>query len=106
MDLFHVEPEMASLLQELGGGDMPNFAELHEDPSSDAQIELYVYTCFLTCMRTGSVEHLDKALQRAEGWVVVANDHPNYARRREIFDRILHWKWQLEALESRGKRLV
>lgn len=86
MEMFHVEPEMASSLHDISDEDLHSFAEL-QDPADDAQIELFIYTCFLVFTRTGSMEYLERAIQRAEGWAVVtANDHPDRARRSEILD--------------------
>jgi hypothetical protein len=87
MEMFHVEQEMASSLHDISNEELRSFAELHEDPADDAQIELYIYTCFLVFTRTGSMEYLERAIQRAEGWVAVtADDHPGRARRSEILD--------------------
>ena len=73
------------------------FAMLQEDPINDAQIELLIYTCFLVFMRTISMEHLEQAIQQAEGWVAItAYDHPDQARRTRILDTISDWKCQLE----------
>jgi len=87
MEMFHVEQEMASLLHDISDEELRSFAELHEDPADDAQIELFIYTCFLIFTRTGSMEYLERAIQRAEGWVAVtADDHPERARRAKILD--------------------
>jgi len=87
MEMFHVEPEMATLLHEMSDEDLHAFVELQDDPASDAQIELYISTCFLIFTRTDSVEYLERAIQRAEGWVAVtADDHPRRTHRTEILD--------------------
>ncbi|KAF2786116.1 hypothetical protein K505DRAFT_290268 [Melanomma pulvis-pyrius CBS 109.77] len=87
---FRVEPDMASSLWDMSDEDLRAFAELQEDPTSDVQIELYIYVCLLIFTRTASIEHLDNATNRAERWVALTpNDHPDRARRSEILDRIL-----------------
>ncbi|EJT68018.1 hypothetical protein GGTG_14404 [Gaeumannomyces tritici R3-111a-1] len=47
MELFHIEADMASLLNDMSDEDLHSFAESQEDPASDEQIELYIYACFL-----------------------------------------------------------
>ncbi|KAI3322844.1 hypothetical protein HD806DRAFT_116532 [Xylariaceae sp. AK1471] len=90
MELFSIEAEMASSLNGMSDEDIRSFAELQEDLATDEKIELYIYTCFLTFMRMGSVEHLEQAIQRTEGWVAVTpSDHPDRARRFQIFDTLL-----------------
>ena len=86
-DLFRVEPEMATSLHDMSNEDLCSFAELHEDPVNDVQIELYVFTYFLLFTRTLSMEYLKQAIQRTEGWIAVMGlDHPDRARRFQIFD--------------------
>ena len=87
MGLFCIEPEITSSLQDMNNEDLRSFAELHEDPVNDVQIELYVFTCFLLFKRTLSTEHLQQAIQRMEGWVAVTSpDDPNRGRRFQVFD--------------------
>jgi hypothetical protein len=90
MDIFHIEPEMAALLNGMSDEEIRAFADTQEDPASDAQIELFIYICFLIFTRTASMDYLNQAIQRAEGWVAVtADDHPQCARRSEILDAML-----------------
>lgn len=87
MELFRVEPEMATLLHNISNEDLCSFAELHEDPVNDVPIELYVFTFFFLFTRTRITKYLEQAIQRAEGWAVVtAADHPDRSRRIQIFD--------------------
>ena len=89
MELFHIEPEMASLLNDTFDKDLCSLPQLQEDPANDAQNEFFIYTCFLIFTRTGSMEYLERAIQRAEGWVAEsANDHPDRSRRLEILDKL------------------
>jgi len=89
MEVFHIEPEMASLLNDTCDKDLCSLPQIQEDPANDAQKELFVYTCFLIFTRTGSMEYLERAIQRAEGWVAEsANDHPDRSRRLEILDNL------------------
>lgn len=105
MELFHVEAEMASLLEEISDKDLRTFAELQEDPANDTQIELFIYVCFSISMRTGSIEYLRRAIERAEGWLAVSPDsHQDWARRSKILDtlsaRMCEREWELEGLEE------
>jgi hypothetical protein len=89
MEVFHIEPEMASLLNDTCNKDLCTLQQLQEDPANDAQNELFIYICFLIFTRTGSMEYLERAIQRAEGWVAEsANDHPDRTRRLEILDKM------------------
>jgi len=87
MELFHVEPEMSTLFDDMSNEDLCSLAELHEDPVNDVQIELYIFTYFLLFTRTFSAEYLEQAIQRTEGWVAATDlHHPDRARRFQIFD--------------------
>lgn len=90
MEPFRIDPEIITSIYEMSNDDLRSFAQLQdsqEDSASDEQIELHIYTCFLVFMRMRSTEHLKQAIQRAEGWIVVtATDHPDHARRFQIFD--------------------
>ena len=89
-ELFYVEPELIATLYEMSNKDLYSFAELHEDPVNDIQIELYILTYFLLFTRTLSMEYLEQTIQRIEGWVAVTDiDHPDRARRFQILDMML-----------------
>ncbi|KAL8310419.1 hypothetical protein RB597_010314 [Gaeumannomyces tritici] len=99
MELFHIEADMASLLNDMSDEDLHSFAESQEDPASDEQIELYIYTCFLVFKRSASAEHLERAVQRTEGWVAVTpTDHPDRTRRLHIFDMMSAWVRQQRSM--------
>jgi hypothetical protein len=90
MEVFHIEPEMASLLNNTCDEDLCSLPQLQEDRANDAQNELFIYICFLIFTRKGSIEYLERAIQRAEGWVAEsANDHPDRARRLAILDKMI-----------------
>jgi hypothetical protein len=87
MELFRVEEEIASSLPGLTVEELYAFADTIEDPTCDTQIELFIYTCFYIFTRTTSMEYLERAIQRTEGWTaVVAIDHPDRPRRFQILD--------------------
>jgi hypothetical protein len=108
MELLYIEPEIINALYDMNDIEIRSFAELQEDPTSDAQIELFLYTCFLIVKRTKEMEYLEQAIQRAEEWAAVtAYNYPDQARRTMIFNSMFAWKWQLEyALKSITGRLV
>ncbi|KAL8367940.1 hypothetical protein RB599_003723 [Gaeumannomyces hyphopodioides] len=90
MEPFNIEAEIASSLHDMSEDDLRSFAELHEDPENDDQIELHIYTCFLIFTRTRSTEHLEQAIQRTKGWIAVtATDRPDRTRRFHILDMML-----------------
>jgi len=111
---FNIDAEIAFLLNGMSDGDLRSFAELHEDPVSDEQIELYIYTCFLIFTRTRSAESLEQAIQRTEGWIAVtASEHPDRDRRFHIFGMILaemsqeenDWRDGMYDLTTLGRRI-
>ncbi|KAF2675633.1 hypothetical protein K458DRAFT_212328, partial [Lentithecium fluviatile CBS 122367] len=92
MEMFHVEPEMATLFHSMSNEDLCSLAELQEDPGNDVPIELYIFTYFLLFTRTFSANYLERAIQRTQRWVAVTGlDHPDRARRFQILDRMLAW---------------
>jgi tetratricopeptide (TPR) repeat protein len=108
IELFNVEVEMATLLQEMSNEELHSFAELHEDPANDDQIELYIYTCFFIFTRTHSMEHLRQAIGRMEGWIAeVPMDHPDRARRFRILDTMSDWMSQVRVISDdvKSKRM-
>ncbi|KAJ0130253.1 Vegetative incompatibility protein HET-E-1 [Fusarium oxysporum f. sp. albedinis] len=70
---FHIDVEMASLLSDMSEEDLRSFAETQEDPISDEQIELYIFSCFFIFQKTCSVEYLERATQRAEEFNTLKN---------------------------------
>jgi len=90
MEPFQVDPEMVTLLGEMSNDDLRSFAELHEDPINEMQIDLCMFAYSLLFTRTRSKEHLEKAAQRAEVRVVVTTlDDPDRARRSELIGTML-----------------
>jgi hypothetical protein len=103
MELFNIDAEITSSLDYMSDADLRSFAELHEDPASDEQIELYIYTCFLIFTKTRSAEPLEQAIQRTEGWIAVTtSDHPDRARRFHILGMMSARMRQLSEMEEVG----
>lgn len=103
MGLFRVEPEIVTSFDEMSD-DLRSFAELHEDPVNDAQIELYVIAHFLLCIRTRSREHLEQAVYRTEGWVAVTDvDDPDRARRLQLLDMISARMYELMDMSDESR---
>lgn len=89
MKLFAIESDMVSSLYDMDDEDLCSFAELHEGPTSDVQVELYICTCFFVFTRTGSMNHLKRAIQQAKRWVTVTpDDDQQHARCSEVFDML------------------
>jgi hypothetical protein len=87
MELFRVEEEIASPFPGLTVEELHAFVDTIEDPTCDTQIELFIYTCFYIFTRTASMEYLERAIERAEGWTAaVAIDHPDRPRRFQILN--------------------
>ncbi|RYP48546.1 hypothetical protein DL768_005585 [Monosporascus sp. mg162] len=97
IELFNIEAEMASLLNDMTDEDLRAFAETQDDPAGDEQIELYIYACFLIFKESGSTEHLERAVQRAEIWIAITStDHSDRTRRIHILDMMSAWVSTLE----------
>ncbi|RYP01436.1 hypothetical protein DL764_006206 [Monosporascus ibericus] len=87
MELFRIDHEIATSLHGMDDEELRSFAELQEDPASNEQIELYIYTRFFIFKRTSLTEHLEQAILRTEGWIAeTAVDNPDRARRCDILD--------------------
>ncbi|KAF9639221.1 hypothetical protein BFW01_g11027 [Lasiodiplodia theobromae] len=100
ISLFHINPEIVQLLQDMSHDDLCAFAELHEDPQSDEQIELFIFVCFFIFLKARSTDYLDRAVQRAEGWMAVAPDNqPERTRRSQILDTMLAKKYQMQEVD-------
>jgi hypothetical protein len=86
---------MVSLLHDMSDEDLNSFAELQGDPANSAQIQLFIYACFLIFTRTGSMKFLERAIQQAGTWVAeTADDHLDRARHSEILDMISARMWE------------
>ncbi|KAF9781449.1 hypothetical protein IL306_013445 [Fusarium sp. DS 682] len=96
MEVFNVEADVRDSLETMEDEELVSFSKLVEDPISDEQIELYIYTCFLLFTRK-STDHLERALNRTKEWIKdLPTGHPDHARRLCILDMLFAWKSQLE----------
>jgi hypothetical protein len=66
IEIFNVDLEIAALPHETCDEDIASFAKLHEDPSNNEQIGIYIFACLLIFTTTLSVEYLEHAIQRTE----------------------------------------
>jgi hypothetical protein len=68
MELFRVEQEITSSLRGLTVEELRirAFADIIEDPTSEEQVELFIYVCFFIFTRANSVEYLARD-QQTEG---------------------------------------
>ncbi|KAL6818973.1 CHAT domain-containing protein [Trichoderma camerunense] len=98
---FHIDAELLSSLHEASEEDLRALAELHEDPSNDDQIELYIYLCFLIFQNSRNTQSLEQAIQRAEGWAATtAASHPDHDRRHSILNTLVAWSHQSQVIEE------
>lgn len=103
---FRLEAEMVSELHNMSGEDLQSFTELHEDPTSNDQIELYIYTSFLNFQRALLEEYLEQAIHQAQGWIAVTPaDSPDRTRRFRILDIMLDFKSRFEDFRSTSEDL-
>ncbi|RYP03774.1 hypothetical protein DL765_010397 [Monosporascus sp. GIB2] len=67
LTMFYIEADMASFLSGMSNEDLDFFAKSQDDPVSDRQIKLYIYTCFLMFKASGSTEHPERAVLASRG---------------------------------------
>lgn len=68
-NIFQIDEDLASSLQELEIDELQVFAELHANHEDDSQTEMFIYACFRLCRRTGAREWAVKALVETEKWL-------------------------------------
>ncbi|KAI3326476.1 CHAT domain-containing protein [Xylariaceae sp. AK1471] len=101
MEPFRVDDEMATLLGGMEDEDLHSFTKLQEDPASDEQIELCIYSHLLLFDKTQSTESLDQAVQQTEGWLAVTPiDHPDRTRRSHVLDMLVARQHQYDLLSE------
>lgn len=97
VELFAVEAELRSSLKGMDKEDLFSFAELHEEPSSDEQIELYIYACSVIFRRFHSAEYIQRAVHRTEEWItMIPEDHRDRTRRVDILNTMVSWSLTLQ----------
>lgn len=98
---FHIDAELKSFCNEASEEELQALAELHEDPTNDSQIELYIYLCFLRSQKSKDIQYLEQAKQRAEGWVAVTPaHHPDYNRRYSLLNTVTVWGYQWQSINE------
>jgi hypothetical protein len=89
MEMFRIDLEMDSLLNEMDNEELQAFAETQGYPLNDAEKELLIYIRFRIFSRAESVEYLERAIRLAESWwAIIPRDHPDHARRSKILDML------------------
>jgi hypothetical protein len=107
MEKFHIDAELKSFCDEASEADLQALAELHEDPTSDAQIELYIYLCFLLFRKSKDIRHLEQAIQRTEEWVAVTPaDHPDHNRRYSLLNTVTIRGYRLQTMKEDTKAMT
>lgn len=98
---FHVDAEFKSFCKEASEEDLQALTQLHEDPTNDIEIELYIYLCFIGFQKSKDTEHLQQAIEWAEGWVAATPAHdPDYNRRRSLLNTLFIWRHQFQAIKE------
>jgi len=98
-EVFRIDIELANMVLAMDEEELRAFADLHEDPTSDEQTELYIFSlCILaTRSRHGSKEIAQRAIQQAEGWAaVLPDDSHEKAQRLRILDSVMALTLQFE----------
>jgi hypothetical protein len=91
-EVFNLDPELRSLCDEASEEELLVLKKLHEDPTNDAQIEIYIYLCFLCFQKLKRLKYLEPAIQLAEGWLAVTPaHHPDYNRRHSLLNTLTIW---------------
>lgn len=104
---FHVDAELKALCNEASEEDLQVLVELHEDPISDAQIELYIYLCFLLFQKSIEIKYLEQAVQQAEGWAAVTPaHHPDYNRRHSLVNTVTTYGHQFQVIKEDVEAMI
>ncbi|KAI1360411.1 CHAT domain-containing protein [Xylaria arbuscula] len=86
-NLFKVDTEMASCLQDLDDESLRYHLEIEEENTGNDPDELFIYTCFLIFSRSQNIEFLDRAIRRAQAWLsLTPPENEDRARRFEILN--------------------
>ena len=97
MEPFNIKAEMVALLDDMSNEDLYSIAASQQDPTSDDQMELYIYICFLIFKVSSSKEHLERAVQQAQVWVAnTAAGHPDRTRKIHVLNMMSAWVFALE----------
>ncbi|KZM23242.1 hypothetical protein ST47_g5617 [Ascochyta rabiei] len=100
MDVFRVEPEFMSMLEDFDEESLLDFAALYENTESDSDIEIAILIQFLRFTKSSSPKYLEAALQQATKWAAATEAaDPERSRRFQIVDMML--SVQLTHNESR-----
>lgn len=87
-DVFQIDEELASSLQELDDDELECFAELHESSTNDAEMELFIFACLELFKRTRAQEWAQRAAVQADLWIastILSDDHVVRRYRIPIF---------------------
>ena len=105
MDVFRVEPEFMSMLEDLDEESLSGFAALYKNTESDSDIEVAVFVQFLRFTKSSSPEFLEAALQQATKWAAATEaGDPERSRRFQIVDMMLAVQLTHSEPRERDKR--
>ncbi|KAL7914184.1 hypothetical protein GGI35DRAFT_490474 [Trichoderma velutinum] len=101
MEEFHIDAELLSSFNGLSEDDLQALAELYEDPTTDEQIELYIFLYSLMFRKWHNRQNLKRAIQQADEWATATSaSHPDYSRRCSILITVLSWGYQFRATKE------
>lgn len=90
MEVFQIEPDLMSTLEDLDQEGLSDFAALYEGLKSDSEIEVAIFIHLLLFTKSSSPEFLERALQRAMRWAEATEvKDPDRSRRFQIVDMVL-----------------
>ncbi|GKZ81590.1 hypothetical protein AnigIFM56816_006111 [Aspergillus niger] len=89
IDEFRIGEDVASSIVESSNDGLEELTVLYHDSSDDADIELYIFACFLLFWRTYSLQWAEKAIRKAQQWTAsTALGDYDYRRRFRIITSI------------------
>lgn len=85
MDIFGLDPKLASRLQESSEEELRVFAELGADQKCDEQAAISIYSSLLLYRKWNGIADLRRAVRYAEAWLAdTPLDEPDRGRRDDI----------------------
>src|SRR5262245_62133609 len=82
MEVFQVDPAIASLIKDMNEDELKAFTARHDKPKVDEDFEISIYAFLLMYTKFGSEKHRSRALELATAWIeATLEDDPDRERR-------------------------
>ncbi|GLA04619.1 hypothetical protein AnigIFM60653_004674 [Aspergillus niger] len=79
---FRIDEDVVSSILQLSNDELEGLTTLYGDSPDDADIELFIFTCFLLFKRTDSPRRAELAIRKAQKWAAsTPPDHSQWRRR-------------------------